>query len=87
MNCPKCGVPNEPGVEECQVCGAEMPPNCKGCGNKVPKGVDLCILCRTGKTKEAPAPATPAQADFVVPDVELPEGVDFESPFRYPVQD
>lgn len=80
MNCPKCGVPNDPGREECEICGAEIPPSCKGCGRKVPKDVEYCIMCRTGRTEEmAQKASSPVRLE--VPNSELPEGLDFRPRF------
>jgi len=80
VNCPKCGVPNEPGTRECQVCGASLPPNCKGCGRKVPEGVEYCVLCRTGRTEEI-AEQTSGPVTLEVPGGFLPAGLDFHVPF------
>ncbi len=80
MNCPRCGVPNEPGAKTCEVCGASLPPSCKGCGRKVPEGVEYCVLCLTGRTEEI-AQQRPVGTPLEVPAGFLPKGLDFEVPF------
>ncbi len=80
MNCPRCGVPNEPGAKICLVCGAELPPTCKGCGRKVPKGVDYCVMCRTGRTEEITR-QTAVPVRLEVPSGFVPDGLDFLAPF------
>lgn len=80
MDCPKCGVPNDPGAIECEICGAELPPNCKACGRKVPEGVDYCVMCKTGRTEEMAEKAS-VPVGLEVPVSTLPPGLDFEARF------
>ncbi|MEQ1564681.1 MAG: zinc ribbon domain-containing protein [Myxococcota bacterium] len=65
MNCPSCGVVNDPSHRFCNACGAAMAqvPTCRACGTALPAGSKFCTHCGT---TVAAAPEVPQGPGYVV---------------------